>query len=126
MSPISLPLTTTPGGTMGHPIPPQPQMAQLSTALLRAALSRSVSPEKPTGAPGAGGGATEGTGARAARDLGRGWKVLPSIEIPAGTTARLAEIDGPGTVQHIWITTHPSHWRSLLLRMHWDGDAEPA
>jgi hypothetical protein len=111
---------------MAHPIPLQPQTALLGTALLSTAVTRSISPENPTGAPGSGGGATEGTGAAAARDLGRGWKVSPSIEITAGTTARLAEIDGPGTVQHIWITTHPSHWRSLLLRMHWDGDAEPA
>jgi hypothetical protein len=97
-----------------------------SMALLSTATTRSISPENPTGAPGAGGGATEGTGAAAARDLGHGWKVSPSIEIPAGTQAELAAIDGPGVVQHIWITTHPRHWRSLLLRMHWDGDPEPA
>src|SRR5688572_33421073 len=107
--------------TMPNPIPLQPGMALLDTA-----VTRSISPENPTGAPGAGGGATEGTGAAAARDLGRGWKVSPSIEIAAGVTADLAGIDGPGVVQHIWITTHPRHWRSLLLRMHWDGDSEPA
>jgi hypothetical protein len=102
-------------------MPAQPSMAMLSTA-----VTRSISPENPTGAPGAGGGATEGTGAAAARDLGRGWKVSPSIEIPAGTTTAIAAVDGPGVVQHIWITTHPRHWRSLMLRMHWDGDPEPA
>jgi Protein of unknown function (DUF2961) len=106
---------------MTMPSPLQPEMA-----LLGPAVTRSISPENPTGAPGAGGGATEGTGAAAARDLGRGWKVSPSIEIPAGTTAHIAAIDGPGVVQHIWITTHPRHWRSMLLRMHWDDDVEPA
>ena len=83
--------------------------------------TRSISPENPTGAPGAGGRATEGTGAGPARELGRGWKVSPSIEIPAHTTVDLAAIDGPGRITHIWLTTHPDHWRTLLLRARWDG-----
>ena len=97
-----------------------------SIAMLDGAVTRSISPENPTGARGAGGGATHGTGANAARGLGQGWKVSPSIEIPAGATAELAEIEGSGVVQHIWLTTHPSHWRQLMLRMYWDGDYEPA
>jgi D-arabinan exo alpha-(1,3)/(1,5)-arabinofuranosidase (non-reducing end) len=104
----------------------QPSMAQPSMAMLSPATTRSISPENLTGAPGAGGAAVEGTGAAAARDLGRGWKVSPSIEVPAGTRADLAAIDGAGVIQHFWITTHTSHWRSLMLRMHWDGDPEPA
>ncbi len=47
------------------------------------AKSRSISPENFTGEKGKGGMATEGTGARAARDLGQGWKVSPSVKIPA-------------------------------------------
>jgi hypothetical protein len=101
-------------------------MAMLGAALLGTARTRSISPENPTGAPGAGGGATVGTGAAAARGLGRGWKVSPSIEIGAGAVADLAVIEGPGIVNHIWITTHPRHWRSLMLRMHWDDDDRPA
>jgi len=93
---------------------------------LSSANTRSISPENPTGAPGNGGMATEGTGAAAATDLGRGWKISPSIILKAGETATLADIDGPGAIQHIWITTHRDHWRSLLLRMHWDGDPQPA
>ena len=46
--------------------------------------TRSISAENPTGEPGLGGRRTEGTGANAARDLGQGWKVSPSIEIAAG------------------------------------------
>jgi len=88
--------------------------------------TRSISPENPTGAPGAGGRATEGTGAGAGRELGRGWKISPSIEVPAGATAVLADIAGPGRITHIWMTVHPDHWRSMLLRAHWDGDPEPA
>ena len=50
-------------------------------ARLRPVLTRSISAENPTGAPGQGGRATTGTGERAARDLGQGWKVSPSVEI---------------------------------------------
>jgi hypothetical protein len=95
-------------------------------ARLRGATTRSISPENPTGAPGRGGRATRGTGAAAARDLGRGWKVSPSIEIGPHTTVDLATIAGPGRITHIWMTTHPDHWRSLLLRAHWDAATTPA
>ncbi len=50
----------------------------------------------------------------------------PSIEIPAHTTVDLAAVDGPGRITHIWLTTHPDHWRTLLLRARWDGAAAPA
>ena len=87
--------------------------------------SRSVSPENSSGAKGAGGAATDGTGAHAARELGRGWKVSPSIEIAAGATVTLADIEGPGVIRHIWLTTHPDHWRRLVLRFFWDDDRSP-
>lgn len=93
---------------------------------IRAVRTRSISPENPTGAPGAGARATTGTGAAAARDLGRGWKVSPSVEIPAHGSVDIAAVTGSGRVTHLWLTTHPDHWRSLLLRAHWDGDPEPA
>ena len=66
------------------------------------AKTRSISPENFTGAPGRGGRAIEGTGASPARSLGQGWKVSPSIDIAPGTTAVLADIEGPGALQHIW------------------------
>lgn len=95
-------------------------------AYLAPAQTRSISPENVSGEKGRGGMATEGTGANSARDLGQGWKVSPSIQIPPGSLVTLADIQGMGAIQHIWLTTHPSHWRSLLLRCHWDGDANPA
>lgn len=88
--------------------------------------TRSISAENPTGEPGQGGRRTEGTGAHAARDLGVGWKVSPSIEIAAGETVTLADIAGPGCITHIWLTTHSDNWRRLVLRGHWDGDEAPA
>jgi hypothetical protein len=84
-------------------------------------VTRSISPENPTGAPGAGGMAIEGTGAGPARELGRGWKVSPSVEIPAHESIDLAAVEGSGRITHIWLTTHPDHWRSLMLRARWDG-----
>ena len=70
--------------------------------------------------------ATSGTGAVCARDLGTGWKVSPSVDVEAGTTFALATMDGPGVITHLWITVHPEHWRSLVLRAYWDGAEEPA
>ena len=37
----------------------------------------------------------------------------------------LAEIEGPGAIQHIWMTVHPDHWRQLVLRIYWDGEETP-
>ena len=90
------------------------------------AVTRSISAENPAGAKGEGGMATEGTGAEAARELGQGWKVSPSIRIGAGETVTLAEIAGPGAIQHIWLTVHPRHWRQLVLRIFWDGEETPS
>jgi hypothetical protein len=91
-----------------------------------AAQSRSITAENPTGAKGGGSKATGGIAAYAARDLGTGWKVSPAIALPGGTTATLGEIEGPGVVTHIWITGHPSAWRSVILRMYWDDEAAPS
>jgi hypothetical protein len=95
-------------------------------SLLSNAQTRSISAENFTGEKGKGGMATEGTGANAARDLGQGWKVSPSIHIQPNETATLAEIEGSGAIQHIWLTVHPSHWRNLILRMYWDGEETPS
>src|SRR5690606_16447382 len=82
-------------------------------ARLSSAQTRSISAENRTGAKGAGGMATEGTGAIFARELGQGWKVSPSLQIQGRETIVLAEIDGPGVIQHIWITCDPVWWRRL-------------
>lgn len=95
-------------------------------AALEPTVTRSISPENFTGAPGGGARATEGTGAAAARDLGTGWKISPSVEIPAHETFDLAKISGAGRITHIWMTTHSDNWRTLLLRAWWDGASQPA
>lgn len=92
---------------------------------LSRAKSRSISPENFTGDKGKGGMATDGTGARGARDLGHGWKISPSVVIQPGDTFTLAEIDGPGAVQQIWMTP-TGHWRFSILRIYWDDAEHPS
>ena len=92
---------------------------------LSGAQSRSISPENFTGEKGKAGMATEGTGKNAARDLGQGWKVSPSVRIKAKTTFTLGEITGPGCIQQIWMTP-TGNWRHSILRFYWDDEAEPS
>lgn len=89
-------------------------------------VTRSISAENFTGAKGRGGMATEGTGAAAARELGQGWKVSPSIDLRRGSLATLADLDGPGLIEHLWLTTDRSRLRELVLRMYWDGEPDPS
>ena len=89
------------------------------------AESRSISPENFTGRKGQGGMATEGTGAGCARDLGQGWKISPSVRIEAGETFTMADIDGPGAIQQIWMTP-TGNWRYSILRIYWDDQEQPA
>lgn len=90
------------------------------------AQTRSISAENFTGAKGQGGMATEGTGKNSSRELGQGWKVSPSINIKGGELVTLAEIDGPGAIQQIWLTVHPQYWRRLILRFYWDNEETPS
>ena len=92
---------------------------------LSKARTRSISPENFTGEKGRAGMATEGTGKEAARDLGQKWKVSPSVKIEAGQTFTLAEIQGPGAIQHIWMTP-TGNWRFSILRFYWDGETTPS
>jgi hypothetical protein len=98
---------------------------------LSPAKTRSISPENFTGEKGKGGMATEGTGAVHAKGLGpdgsgQGWKVSPSIRIEPGETRVLADIEGMGAIQQIWLTTANLRWRSLIIRMWWDDQANPS
>ena len=92
---------------------------------LSSAKTRSISPENFTGEKGKAGMATEGTGANAARDLGVGWKISPCIRIQPGECRVLADIQGAGAIQQIWMTP-TGHWRHSILRMYWDGAETPA
>ena len=95
------------------------------------AKTRSISPENFTGEKGKGGMADPATKDKrntanahnAARDLGQGWKVNPYIIINAGETITIAEMEGPGAIQHIWMTP-TGVWRNSILRIYWDDEKE--
>ena len=95
--------------------------------LLSDAESRSISPENFTGEKGKGGMATldEGSAAHAARDLGQGWKVNPFVVIEPGETFTMAVIDGPGAIQHIWMTPTGNR-RFSIFRIYWDEEENPS
>lgn len=82
--------------------------------------SRSVSFENPTGGRGAGG--------RAASPLGRGRKGAPARFIAPGETTTLCDIEGPGIIRHIWMTTSysPEVLRGVVLRGYWEGQSHPS
>lgn len=97
------------------------------------AESRSISPENFTGEKGKAGMAKlsdsvdsrKAIAGHQARELGQGWKLNPKVEIKPGETFTMAEITGPGAIQHIWLT--PSHdWRLLILRIYWDDEKQPS
>lgn len=97
------------------------------------AKTRSISPENFTGEKGKGGMASPAdkdkpnvaNASNAARDLGQGWKVNPYVRIQPGETFTLADIDGPGAIQHIWMTP-AGKWRYSILRIYWDNEKEPS
>jgi hypothetical protein len=91
------------------------------------AQSRSISPENLTGEKGKGGmaGLEEGSAARAAADLGQGWKVNPYVVIEGGSTFEMAAIDGPGAIQHIWMTPTGNR-RFSIIRIYWDDEPTPS
>jgi len=91
------------------------------------AKTRSISPENFTGEKGRGGMATleEGTAANAARKLGQGWKVNPYIKIKPGETFTLGEIEGPGIINHIWMTP-VGEYRLMIFKIYWDDETEPS
>ena len=101
--------------------------------MLSVAQTRSISPENFTGEKGKGGMArpedkdipNKANAADVARDLGQGWKVNPFIIIKQGETFTLAEIDGSGAIQHIWMTP-TGNWKFSIIRIYWDDEKEPS
>lgn len=97
------------------------------------AKTRSISPENFTGEKGKGGMAkpedkdkpNTANAFNAARDLGQGWKVNPYVRIQPGETFTMAEIEGPGAIQHIWMTP-TGNWRFSIIRIYWDDETEPS
>ena len=99
-------------------------------ALLSNAESRSICSENPTGKKA--GGARDcppvdenGNPTGCARELGQGWKVHPCDSVPAGTTHTLADVEGPGCIQQIWMTP-TGNYRYSILRIYYDDQEQPS
>ncbi len=93
--------------------------------------TRSISAENMTGERGKGGMAIPdpkelkpAASARAADDLGQGWKVKPFLRVNAGETVTLMDVDGPGIIQHIWMVEGLS--RANIIRVYWDNETTPS
>ena len=79
--------------------------------------SRAISFENPTGARGAGGAVLGGR------------KGAPSRRIEPGETVVLADLEGPGTIRHVWMTfppARPERMRALVLEVFYDEAAAPS
>jgi hypothetical protein len=98
--------------------------------LMSDARTRSISPENPTGAKGKGAimvpklGDPEQPHANLFAHLGRGWKTRPFLTLKSGKTATLADVEGSGTIQHIWIVSDEA--RSCVIRFYWDNETTPS
>lgn len=95
-------------------------------ALLTHGRSGAVNAENPTG--------EKGKGGMSSGSLGAGRKGTPCIpEIYPGEEKVLAQIEGSGLIQHIWMTVTDKLseknrfvLRDLVLRMYWDGEETPS
>ena len=93
---------------------------------LSPARTRSICAENFTGEKGKAGMSVDGLAShRAAKELGQGWKVSPYVFIQPGSTFTLADIEGPGAIQHLWMTG-PAPQRFHILRIYWDGQDTPS
>ncbi|XAL98027.1 DUF2961 domain-containing protein [Phycisphaeraceae bacterium D3-23] len=89
----------------------------------------SLCAENPTGRKGGGAQAlpTDADAAPGASEMGKGWKVRPCLrDLKPGDAVTLADVEGPGVVQHIWITVLTSVHRHLALEVTYDGANEPS
>lgn len=88
------------------------------------AKSRSISAENRTGEKGKGGMAPADPNG-SSRELGIGWKNCPAVGIKPGELYEVANIEGPGVIQQIWMTPMGLQ-RHLILRFYWDDCQHPA
>jgi hypothetical protein len=97
-----------------------PNLIQQPYLLDTGLISRSISSENRTGAPGEGG--------KAASPIGVGRKGSSADSVKPGQPLQLCDIEGPGTIRHIWLTMRstPQNLRKMVLRAWWDGQEHPS
>ncbi|MEN6384874.1 MAG: glycoside hydrolase family 172 protein, partial [Phycisphaerales bacterium] len=103
------------------------QMNLSNLPYLSDAQTRSISPENFTGEKGKGGMTPleKGSASHAAKELGIGWKVNPYVRINPNDTFVMAEIKGPGAIQHIWMTPTKNN-KLNIIRVYWDDEKTPS
>ena len=95
-------------------------------ALAKHGRSRAINAENPHG--------EKGKGGMAASELGPSRKGSPCLrDIEPGAVITLAEMEGPGEINHIWITVDNKTTdadcfllRDLVIRMYWDDEETPS
>jgi len=82
--------------------------------------SRAISFENPTGAPGESG--------KASSHLGPGRKGAPKRNLAPGETVQLCDIEGSGTIRHIWVGGAKTEVdnRGFVIRAWWDNQEHPS
>ncbi len=60
--------------------------------------------------------------------LGVGRKGSPARSVKPGEEVQLCDIQGPGTIRHIWMTTaqEPVNQRAMIIRVWWDDQQHPS
>lgn len=93
--------------------------------LVNGGKSRAINAENPTG--------EKGRGGMAASNLGVSRKGSPCLTIKSGEETLLADINGTGVINHIWMTvTNKTSegdcfvLRDLVLRIYWDQEETPS
>lgn len=95
-----------------------------SIPFLSQGKTRSISAENPTG--------EKGSGGKASSNLGIARKGRPCISLTSGTETTIAQIQGPGKIQHIWFTMPDKTdkigfvLRDLIIRIYWDNEDNPS
>ena len=91
--------------------------------------TRQINAENPTGEKGGGCKAVpcdELRFSKAAEFLGEGWKVNPFISLDPGQETVLADIEGSGCINSMWITSNLPCFNDLVLRIYWDKEDKPS
>lgn len=100
--------------------------------MMAGAVTRQISAENPTGEKGgACRWAPDPTNpdlpySKHSVDLGKGWKVRPFVPVEAGETLLMADIEGPGIINEIFLTANNERFSELVLRIYWDDETEPS
>lgn len=103
-----------------------------SLPMMSGAVTRQISAENPTG--------EKGQACRWVPDvndpnlpfskhavkLGKGWKVRPFVPVEAGETLVMADIEGSGIINQIFLTSNAERFSELVLRIYWDGEETPS